>query len=150
MTDRIYWLVAEDCDSESASLLGDERRLPHHPEFETVIEQNLICSILMLDVVLKQMELQDVGKHVGLTSALCHEVFRLLKSMVTATWIESHNCTSNTECSYCESSIMWHQLCLQLIKFLSPTYPAHPPDVSFFLVNNRANLIQCNTAHLFH
>lgn len=84
----------------------------------------------MLDILLKQMELQNVDKHTGLNSTLCRDVCKLLKCMVTATWIGSHICTSKSECGYCESSIMWHQLCLQLVKYLSPEHPAHPPDVS--------------------
>lgn len=85
----------------------------------------------MLDILLKQMELQDIDKHTGLNSSLCKDVCWLLKCMITAAWIGSHSCLSKSECSYCESSIMWHQLSLQLIKYLSPIYPAHPPDVGY-------------------
>lgn len=84
----------------------------------------------MLDVLLKQMELQDIDKHTGLNSSLCKDVCELLRCMITAAWIGNHNCSGKVECGYCESSIMWHQLALQLVKYLSPIYPAHPPDVS--------------------
>lgn len=83
----------------------------------------------MLDILLKQMELQDIDKHTGLNSSLCKDVCWLLKCMITAAWIGSHTCSFKSECSYCESSIMWHQLSFQLIKYLLPIYPAHPPDV---------------------
>lgn len=96
----------------------------------TEVEQNLSCFILMLDLLLKQMELQDIDKHTGIESNLCKDVCRLLKCMVTAPWISNHICNSKNECTYCEYSIMWHQLSFNLIKYLSPVTPAHPPDVS--------------------
>ncbi|KAK9889170.1 hypothetical protein WA026_004451 [Henosepilachna vigintioctopunctata] len=99
-----------------------------HNEFETDSEHNLFCCILMLDILLKQMELQNIDKHTGLNSTLCKDVCWLLKCMITAAWIGTHKCNSSTECSYCESSVIWHQLSLQLVKYLSPIHPARPPD----------------------
>lgn len=84
----------------------------------------------MLDILLKQMELQDIDKHTGLNSQLCSDVCWLLKCMLSSKLIGNHNCSFKSECGYCESSVMWHQLSLQLIKYLSPIYPAHPPDVN--------------------
>lgn len=83
----------------------------------------------MLDILLKQMELQEIDKHTGLSSSLCKNVCSLLKSMITAAWISSHSCSSRTECTYCECSIMWHQLAYELVIYLSPVTLAHPPDV---------------------
>ncbi|XP_031336357.1 protein unc-79 homolog [Photinus pyralis] len=120
--------VVEDCDSGNTSLSDDEGRLSQHTEFESDAEHNLFCCIIMLDILLKQMELQGIEKHTGLNYNLCKDVCKLLKCMVTTTWIGSHVCTTKSECGYCESSIMWHQLCLQLVIYLSPQYPAYPPD----------------------
>lgn len=123
--------VIEDCDSSgNTSLSDDENRSSHHAEFESDAEHNLFCCILMLDILLKQMELQDIDKHTGLNSQLCKDVCQLLKCMLSSKLMGNHNCGSKSECGYCESSIMWHQLSLQLIKYLSPIYPAHPPDVN--------------------
>lgn len=106
-----------------------------YAEFSSNAEHSLFCCILMLDILLKQMILQDIDKHTGLNSTLCKDVCWLLKCMITATWIGGkHNCNSKPdrpECRYCESSIMWHQLSLQLIKYLSPVNLAHPPDVIY-------------------
>ncbi|KAK4872146.1 hypothetical protein RN001_016270 [Aquatica leii] len=120
--------VVEDCDSGNTSLSDDEGRLSQHAEFESDAEHNLFCCIIMLDILLKQMELQEIDKYTGLTSNLSKDVCKLLKCMVTATWIGSHICNTKSECGYCESSIMWHQLCLKLVIYLSPQYPAYPPD----------------------
>lgn len=121
--------VVEDCDSANTSFSDEENRLSQHTEFETDAEHNLSCCILMLDILLKQMELQDIDKHTGLNSSLCRDVCWLLKSMLSTAWTGNHKCPNKSDCGYCESSIMWHQLSLQLIKYLSPIYPAHPPDV---------------------
>lgn len=118
-----------DCDSNNTSLSDEETHLLHHYDFETDAEHNLFCCILMLDILLKQMELQDIDKHTGINSSLSRDVCCLLKSMLTAAWIGNHSCSSKSECEYCESSIMWHQLSLHLVKFLSPICPIHPPDV---------------------
>lgn len=122
--------VIEDCDSENTSFSDDENKLSQQAEFDSDAEHNLFCCILMLDILLKQMELQDIDKHTGLNSQLCKDVCWLLKCMLSSKLIGNHNCASKSECGYCESSIMWHQLSLQLIKYLSPIYPAHPPDVN--------------------
>lgn len=122
--------VNNDENLEKTSFSDEENCLSKQAEFETEVEHNLSCCILMLDILLKQMELQDVDKHTGLNSSLCKDVCWLLKCMITTTWIDNHVCNVKTECVYCESCIMWHQLSLQLIVYLSPVHPAHPPDVS--------------------
>ncbi|CAH1121158.1 unnamed protein product [Ceutorhynchus assimilis] len=115
------------CDSTKTSI-SDEENLLTKSHFETDSENNLFCCILMLDILLKQMELQEIDKHTGLSSSLCKNVCSLLKSMITAAWISSHSCSSKTECTYCECSIMWHQLAYELVIYLSPVTLAHPPD----------------------
>lgn len=50
----------------------------------------------MLDILLKQMELQDIEQHQGINTLVCENVCRLLKCMVTATAgakIGSHICS---------------------------------------------------------
>ncbi|XP_072402043.1 protein unc-79 homolog isoform X3 [Diabrotica undecimpunctata] len=120
--------LIEDEDSGKTSFSDEENRLSPQAEFETDAEHNLYCCLLMLDILLKQMELQDTDKHTGLNSSLCKDVCWLLKCMITAAWIANHSCSLKSECTYCESSIMWHQLSLQILKYLSPIYPAYPPD----------------------
>lgn len=48
----------------------------------------------MLDILLKQMELQDVEQHIGIHTNVCENVCRLLKCMVTAArvGVSSHEC----------------------------------------------------------
>ena len=77
-----------------------------------------------------QMELQEVEPHTGITTTTAQDACRLLKTMVGASWNGTHSCSDRSECMFCESCVMWYQLALQLVKFLAPQNPAHPPDVS--------------------
>ncbi|XP_045481676.1 protein unc-79 homolog isoform X1 [Harmonia axyridis] len=120
LKEKITPPVAEE-DSAKTSISSQN-------EFENDAEHNLSCCIIMLDILLKQMELQNIDKHTGLNSTLCKDVCWLLKCMITTAWIGTHTCNSKTECTHCESCVMWHQLSLQLVKYLSPIYPARPPD----------------------
>lgn len=77
------------------------------------------------------MELQNVDKHTGINTRVCRDACHLMKSIVASNWNSSHVCeTLDVECSYCESRVIWHQLCLQLITYMVPENPAYPPDVS--------------------
>ncbi|KAL1492637.1 hypothetical protein ABEB36_010867 [Hypothenemus hampei] len=117
-------LTIEESRKSNEAGTGEQPR--SHQEMKS--ENNLSCCILMIDILLKQMELQEIDKHTGLSSSLCKNVCSLLKSMITAAWISSHSCSSKTECTYCECSIMWHQLAYELVIYLSPVNLAHPPD----------------------
>uniref|UniRef100_A0AAR5PWG4 Protein unc-79 homolog n=1 Tax=Dendroctonus ponderosae TaxID=77166 RepID=A0AAR5PWG4_DENPD len=124
-------LMAEDipqCEDSPKTSSDEENNTIVKSKLETQSENNLSCCILMLDILLKQMELQEIDKHTGLSSSLCKNVCSLLKSMITAAWISSHACSSKAECTHCECSIMWHQLAYELVIYLSPVTLAHPPD----------------------
>lgn len=89
----------------------------------------------MLDILLKQMELQDVEQHQGISTSVCENVCRLLKCMVTATagiktkGPGSHACSEKSDCLICEASVMWHQLATKIVQFMAPAKPVRPPDV---------------------
>ncbi|XP_018400157.1 PREDICTED: protein unc-79 homolog isoform X2 [Cyphomyrmex costatus] len=122
--------IVENDSGKSTPLSDDVVPTPRHNEFMTNAELNLSCCILMLDILLKQMELQNVDKHTGINTRVCRDACHLMKSIVASNWNNSHVCdnTSDIECSYCESRVIWHQLCLQLITYMAPENPAYPPD----------------------
>lgn len=78
----------------------------------------------------RKMELQNIDKHTGINTWVCRDACRLMKSIVASNWNNCHVCNADTECTYCESSVIWHQLCLQLVTYMAPENPAYPPDVS--------------------
>ncbi|KAK9304372.1 hypothetical protein QLX08_004330 [Tetragonisca angustula] len=120
--------VVENESGKSTPLSDDVVPTPRHMEFTTNAELNLSCCILMLDILLKQMELQNIDKHTGINTWVCRDACRLMKSIVASNWNNCHVCNTNTECTYCESSVIWHQLCLQLVTYMAPENPAYPPD----------------------
>lgn len=73
----------------------DEAPTARHTEFSTDAEHNLTCCILMLDILLRQMELQDLEQHLGMHTSVSENVCRLLKCMVTAARVglSSHVCS---------------------------------------------------------
>ncbi|XP_070493923.1 protein unc-79 homolog isoform X3 [Chironomus tepperi] len=126
--------VVED-DSISDSAISDDEAPTNRPqEFSTDSENNLTCCILMLDILLKQMELQDIEQYQGINTHMCDNVCRLLKCMITATagvktmGPGSHVCSEKTDCLICEAFIMWHQLATKIIQFLAPKDPIRQPD----------------------
>ncbi|KAM8704273.1 hypothetical protein ACLKA7_008814 [Drosophila subpalustris] len=124
--------VVEDDSGNTSAISDDEAPTNRHTEFSTDAEHNLTCCILMLDILLKQMELQDVEQHLGIHTSVCENVSRLIKCMVTAARVglSSHVCALKVaECAYCEASTMWHQLSTKLVEFMAPLNPVRPPDV---------------------
>lgn len=126
----------EDESSQTSAMSDEEAPNTKNTEFSTDREHNLTCCIFMLDILLKQMELQDVEQHLGINTHVCENVCRLLKCMVTAArvGVGSHVCALKvkqmSECAYCEASIMWHQLSTKLVQFMAPEHPSRLPDVS--------------------
>ncbi|XP_034177759.2 UNC-79 domain-containing protein [Osmia lignaria lignaria] len=120
--------VVENESGKSTPLSDDAVPTPRHMEFTTNAELNLSCCILMLDILLKQMELQNVDKHTGINTWVCRDACRLMKSIVASNWNNCHVCNTDTECTYCEARVIWHQLCLQLVTYMAPENPAYPPD----------------------
>lgn len=72
--------VVED-ESSHTSAMSDDEEIPNSKgaEFSTDSEHNLTCCIFMLDILLKQMELQEVEQHTGIHTEVCEDVCRLLK-----------------------------------------------------------------------
>ncbi|KAG4066741.1 hypothetical protein HA402_012808 [Bradysia odoriphaga] len=123
--------VVEDDSGNTSAMSDDEAPTSRHTEFSTDAEHNLTCCILMLDILLKQLELQDIEQHMGINTNVCENVCRLLKCMVTAARVGlgSHVCALKvSECAYCEASIMWHQLSTKLVQYMAPENPIRPPD----------------------
>lgn len=133
--------VVEDESSNTSAMSDEEAPNSKNAEFSTDSEHNLTCCIFMLDILLKQMELQNIEQHMGIHTQVCENVCRLLKCMVTAARVGlgSHVCAMKvkqvSECAYCEASVMWHQLSTKLVQFYAPENPVRPPDVSISCAN---------------
>jgi hypothetical protein len=82
------------------------------------------------------MELQNIDKHTGINSWICKDACHLLKSADIVQWSTQHLCNNITECGFCESAVIWHQLCLQLVTFIAPKKFDNLSHVRQFKQNN--------------
>lgn len=107
---------------------------------------NLTCYILMLDILIKQMELQDVNAHKGLENSDAIPVLRLLLNILKCPWCDVHTCNNNvndyshinereeahsTYCTYCETIAIWYQLALIMMEYFCPVMEATMIDMAY-------------------
>ncbi|XP_075984976.1 UNC-79 domain-containing protein isoform X3 [Anticarsia gemmatalis] len=92
--------------------------------------QNLTCCILMLDILSKQMDLQQRRINSQNVSSEATKLLRLmLKSNQTNTVVHAV-CLAEGACSYCEAAALWHQLAVLLVRALVPDKPKPQPEPS--------------------
>ncbi|XP_074599916.1 UNC-79 domain-containing protein isoform X2 [Brevipalpus obovatus] len=106
---------------------------------------NLTCYILMLDILIKQMELQDVNAHRGLENNDALPVLKLLFNILKAPWYGAHKCdkvkdyslinerkeAQPVQCNYCEITAIWYQLALIMMEYFCPVMEATMIDMAF-------------------
>uniref|UniRef100_T1KYI8 Uncharacterized protein n=1 Tax=Tetranychus urticae TaxID=32264 RepID=T1KYI8_TETUR len=106
---------------------------------------NLTCFILMLDILIKQMELQDTPSHKGLENRDAEPVLILLLDILLAPWPGVHSCdqeddyrhttdkedAQSVQCEYCEMIAIWYQLGLLLMEYFCPVMEATMIDIPF-------------------
>ncbi len=112
-----------------------------HINENTVNDQeiNLSCYILMLDILLKQFELQEVNSHKGLESKEAVQVLKLILDILRAPWVGTHTCGELIDldlnegevqqCLYCEMCAIWYQLTLLVIEYFCPAMEVTMADV---------------------
>ena len=73
----------------------------------------------MLDILLKQMELQDIEQHMGTHTSVCENVSRLMKCMVTAARVglSSHVCSLKVK-KFCILYKLKFSFYLSFLRFL--------------------------------
>ena len=111
------------------------------PEEKPDGEVHISCHILMLDILIKQLELQELNSHRGLNTKESKEIQILIREMLICDWTRTHDCTPpSTEetgtqvvdlgCVNCELNSIWFQLALSLIEFICPVMEVAMADVS--------------------
>lgn len=95
-------------------------------------ESIINCYILTLDILVKQMELQEVPAHKGLEHEQSKPILQLILDILRAPWPGTHNCDKinlievqgevecRTQCYMCELVAIWYQLTLLLVEYVSP------------------------------
>lgn len=56
------------------------------------IDNNMLCYILMMDILLKQLELQEISSHRGLDGKEPQQAIELLNAIIQTPWIGRHTC----------------------------------------------------------
>ncbi|CAG9132702.1 unnamed protein product [Plutella xylostella] len=97
---------------------ADRERLDEDMQPET-----LTCCILMLDILLKQMELQGSRLNISAVSSDSTKLLRLMLKANQANTVEHAACLAEGACSYCEAAALWHQLAVELVRKLVPERP---------------------------
>uniref|UniRef100_A0A8D8RWG0 Protein unc-79 homolog n=1 Tax=Cacopsylla melanoneura TaxID=428564 RepID=A0A8D8RWG0_9HEMI len=122
--------VMEDESAPDSPLSDDEGKSGKQSgvQFHTEVEMKVTNSVLMCDIILKQMELHRIEKHTGIHTVVSQDICRMLISMMSAPWMQFHVCTQRMDCPICEACIVWHQLSLELVEYVTQEHPAHPPD----------------------
>ncbi|KAG8194067.1 hypothetical protein JTE90_003015 [Oedothorax gibbosus] len=94
-------------------------------------EVDLHCYILMLDVLIKQLELHDISMHKGLDQGDAQAVLKLIRSVLEAPWEGTHTCSHDEaqKCEFCEVCALFFQLALQLVEYFSPVMEVSMADV---------------------
>lgn len=117
---------------------------PTAQTLENLAESQLACYVLMLDILLKQFELQEIAAHKGLdTGRDVSNTIQLLFEMISVAnctnAIGGHRCSNErahaatdssqtmskpdsilSECYFCDLCSIWYQLSLQLITYFAP------------------------------
>ncbi|KAF8766719.1 Protein unc-79 like protein [Argiope bruennichi] len=101
-------------------------------EYKSDAEIDLPCYILMLDILIKQLELHDINQHKGFEHSDAQSVLSLIRSLVEAPWEGTHTCNEpnqSLQCIFCEICAIFFQLSLTLIEFFSPVMEVSMADV---------------------
>ncbi|CAL1284324.1 unnamed protein product [Larinioides sclopetarius] len=101
-------------------------------EYKSDAEIDLPCYILMLDILIKQLELHDINQHKGFEHSDAQSVLSLIRSLVEAPWEGTHTCNEpnqSLQCIFCEICAIFFQLSLTLVEFFSPVMEVSMADV---------------------
>ncbi|CAF3245537.1 unnamed protein product [Rotaria socialis] len=93
-------------------------------------EINSTCCIMMVDMTLKQMELQQTPQHQGMYNPLSKEILSLMNKQLILPWARRHRCrTSSSQCSFCEEYILWFSIAQDILKYISPRDEIKLPEL---------------------
>ncbi|CAF0807608.1 unnamed protein product [Didymodactylos carnosus] len=100
-------------------------------------ELNSTCSIMMIDMLLKQMELQQTPQHQGMYNPLSKEILSLLNKQLILPWTRRHRCRNqSSQCTFCEEYILWFSIANDLLKHISPRDEIKLPELEVPNVND--------------
>ncbi|XP_056021737.1 protein unc-79 homolog isoform X2 [Ostrea edulis] len=91
--------------------------------YDRETELVLPCYIMMLDLILKQLELQNFPKYLGLYNETSRQIMQLLTLMLGTPWDGTHICSDEQQansCMFCQNTALWHQVTSQVMQNFCP------------------------------
>ncbi|XP_062580313.1 protein unc-79 homolog [Saccostrea cucullata] len=91
--------------------------------YDRETELVLPCYIMMLDLILKQLELQNFPKYLGLYNETSRQIMQLLTLMLGTRWDGTHICSDEQQansCMFCQNTALWHQVTSQVMQNFCP------------------------------
>nr|XP_032522433.1 protein unc-79 homolog isoform X1 [Danaus plexippus plexippus] len=98
---------ADDSCSSDTDDDGDDRK-----------PGSLTCCILMIDILLKQLELQSARNSTVAVSSEATRLLRLMLKTNSVNSVEHAECMSGGACAYCSAAALCHQLAVRLVRAL--------------------------------
>ncbi|XP_050714372.1 protein unc-79 homolog isoform X4 [Eriocheir sinensis] len=113
--------VVEDDLNTSSGLSEEEKPPSDHPEDSYSNPQLILtCFVLMLDVLYKQMEVQELERHQGTEAEQSQSIMILIRDMLAAPCLAPHACDGHLDCTTCELTTTFFQLAMDVVAFLCP------------------------------
>ncbi|XP_071164350.1 protein unc-79 homolog isoform X1 [Mytilus edulis] len=97
--------------------------------YERETELVLPCYIMMLDLYLKELELQEFPKYLGIYNETSKQVMQMIAVMLKEDLDGTHTCSDDQQqaCNFCHNIALWHQLMSQVMCNFCPRDPAKIP-----------------------
>uniref|UniRef100_A0A915IDA8 Uncharacterized protein n=1 Tax=Romanomermis culicivorax TaxID=13658 RepID=A0A915IDA8_ROMCU len=97
----------------------------HQTVFDSDDENNASIFVVLLDILQRQFELNDVSKLISSNSNTISHILTALNDLLKAPWFGQHVCDDPTcddfvDCLYCRDTTIFYQLLTELIQKLCP------------------------------
>ncbi|CAI9733136.1 QUALITY PROTEIN: unc-79 homolog [Octopus vulgaris] len=115
--------------------------------FERETELHLPCFLMMLDILLKQLELQETPRNLGIYNETSQQLMHLLSTTLDGPWDGTHTCSEEHQsinCLYCQNIAMWYQMSSKILHYICPRDVAKIPAKELPKLDNLSSV---STAH---
>ena len=115
-------------------------------------ELNITCCIMMLDMIIKQFELQRHPLYLGFGNAVSKELLLLLSKQLILPWTKKHKCKQQYGflsaesaaggggggaaggggyCTFCEEYLVWFSFAKDILTYVSPKLEIELAEINF-------------------
>lgn len=120
-------------------------------------ELNINCCIMMLDMIIKQFDIQKSPQHFGIFNPMSKELLLLMSKQLVLPWAKKHKCkqqfgflsaesvsmptsatgsvstgSSNLNyCQFCEEYVLWFAFAKDILIYISPKQEVELSEINF-------------------